>query len=92
MASRGLERYRQGHGNGGRYMPAGAIRLARRTRRSTGTQRLDSNPAASGKPARGRAPHGELLSLAGAYRDGQITLADLARQLRGRRLAAAPLV
>ena len=37
-------------------------------------------------------PAGELLDLAGAYRDGQITLAGLAQRLHTRRLAAVPAV
>jgi Zeta toxin len=93
------EQHRQGHdqyvrgcGNGGRFVPADAIRvaamIAAALARSDWTTIL-GHVASQQDIA---FPAGELLTLAEAYHDGRITLADLRQQLRSQELASVPPV
>jgi hypothetical protein len=84
---RGYEAHRRGHGNGGRYVPSGAIRAA---------APFPAALAASDWGAVFRQlateqdiafPRGELLTLA---HEGQITLDDLDQDLRSRHLDSVP--
>jgi len=87
---RGHEEYRRGHGNGGHYVPEEAIQAAALLAAAL----AESDWAAILQHVAGQQevafPRGELLSLARAYRDGRITLADIGAQLRIRRLQPVP--
>ncbi|MGH3277268.1 MAG: zeta toxin family protein, partial [Streptosporangiaceae bacterium] len=89
---RGQEHYAQGCGNGGRFVPPEAIRVAAMVAavlaRSDWTTIL-GHVASQQDIA---FPAGELLTLARGYRDGRITLAGLGEQLCSRRLASVPPV
>ena len=88
----GQEHYTQGYGQGGRFVPAEAIRaaavVAAALARSDWTTIL-GHVASQQDIA---FPAGELLTLARAYRDRRITLAGLGQQLRSRGLASVPPV
>jgi hypothetical protein len=73
----------RGCGNGGRFVPAEAIRVAAM---AAALARSDCTTSLGYVASQQEIafPAGELLTLAGAYRDERITLASLAQQLRSR--------
>jgi hypothetical protein len=88
----GHDHYARGDGNGGRFVPPEAIRVAAMVAaalaRSDWITILGQVASQQGIAF----PAGELLSLARAYRDGRITLAGLGQKLRSRPLASVPPV
>jgi len=89
---RGDEDYRRGHGEGGRFVPADAILAAAQLADALAAsdweqilRHVHSQPEVT-------FPAGELLALARAYHDGQLTLQELRRQVRSRGLAPVPVV
>jgi len=86
----GQEKYLNGEGPGGRYVPAEAILAAA----SVAASIAASDWATILQHLTGQQeiafPRGELLSLARAYRDGRLTLASLSQRVRSRRLPPVP--
>jgi hypothetical protein len=89
---RGHDQYVRGCGNGGRFVPAEAIRVAAMVAAALARSDWATILGHVASHQEITFPAGELLTLARAYRDGRITLASLAQQLRGRPLASVPPV
>jgi hypothetical protein len=83
---RGHEAYRRGQGYGGRYVPPEAILAAARLAEALAGSDWAAILRQVGSQREVAFPASELLGLARAYRDGRLTLEDLGRQLRARRL------
>jgi hypothetical protein len=87
---RGHDAYRAGHGDGGRYVPPGAIRAAAPFPAALAASDWGAvfrQLATRQEPA---FPRGDLLTLARACHDGQITLDDFGRRLRDYPLQPVP--
>ena len=92
---RGHDDYRRGHGYGGRYIPAEAIRaLALPTVPAPGgtskAEGVSSGPA-GGIPS-DRVPEDEVTGMIGSYVAGALTLDAICLKLRSRRWPAVPTV
>lgn len=88
----GQDHYARGCGNGGRFVPAEAIRVAAMVAAALARSDWATILGHVASQQDVAFPAGELLTLAGAYRDGRIPLAGLGQQLRSRRLASVPPV
>ncbi len=89
---RGHEEYKNGHGNGGRYIPADAILLAAQIAGAIADSDWATILQHVGSQTEVAFPAGELLGLARDYQHGTITLQDLGRQLRTGSQTAVPAV
>jgi hypothetical protein len=89
---RGYEEYRAGRCNGGRYVPAEAIHIATQVAEAIAGSDWATILRHLGSQQEVAFPSGELLSLAQDYRNGRITLQDLGRWLRTRKLTPVPAV
>jgi len=89
---RGHDAYRQGHGNGGRYVPPEAIMAAATAAEALAKSDWTAILQHVGSQQQIAFPRGEFLSLARACQAGQITVENMRRQLRIRRLAPVPPV
>jgi hypothetical protein len=88
----GQEHYAQGCGNGGRFVPAEAIRVAAMVAEALAKSDWATILGHVASQQEVAFPASELLTLARAYRDGRITLAGLGQELRSRGLASVPPV
>jgi hypothetical protein len=87
---RGQERYRQGAGDGGRYVPAEAAGAVAALAAATGERPWSRHIAHLGRRRPVRFPGGEVVSLIEAYRAGLLSLDDLAGQFQDRPWPAVP--
>lgn len=84
----GVEAYRSGQGYGGRYVPPEAIRAL-----AAPEGPVPAGPDAAARHAAAGCtgfPAGEVIALIAAYRNGRITLDDLACRIRNRRWPPTP--
>ncbi len=82
--------YRRGAGDGGRNVPAAAIRAAAPLAEAAGSWPWPRHIAHLNRWRPVRFPGGEVAGLIGAWRAGQLTLAGLAGQFRDRTWPTAP--
>jgi hypothetical protein len=88
--ARAQEAYRRGRGNGGRFIRPDAIRAAAPLAAGTGQQPWGRHIAHLNRYRAPAFPRGEVPGLVTAYRDGQLSLDDLARRFRDRAWPTVP--
>jgi hypothetical protein len=87
---RGVEAYRSGRGDGGRYVRPEAIRAAAPLATANGQRPWARHIAHLNRHRPPAFPSGEITGLIAAYHDGQLTLEGLASRFRNRPWRAAP--